>query len=253
MITFEVCCGSFSDACRAQEGGADRIELNSALSIGGLTPDIGSVLACREKITIPVIAMVRPRGGGFCYTEEEYQVMQKTAGYLLEAGMDGLAFGFLKENGEVDQARTKTFVDLIHSYGKEAVFHRAFDCTKNPAQAAETLIESGIDRILSSGAQQTAMQGAQCLKELQDAYGQEIEFLAGSGIRSENVSELIKKTGIHQVHSSCKGYGVDKTARSGGVAFDYPGLLEWYHYELVSKDEVQKMKQALQEETPAVS
>ncbi len=242
MITLEVCCGSYSDAVAAQRGGASRIELNSALSLGGLTPDIGSVLLCREAVTIPVIAMLRPRGGGFCYTNEEYRVMERGAGHLLEAGTDGLAFGFLKEDGSVDMQRTKAIVSLIHSFGREAVFHRAFDCTPDLFEAAAALAEAGVDRILTSGGEQTALLGAERLGMLKEALGERVELLAGSGVRAENVTGLLEASGVRQVHSSCRGYAKDGTARGNGVAFDYAGLPAWDCYETVSEKEVQRLR-----------
>lgn len=244
-MLLEICCGSVSDALNAEAGGASRIELNSALSLGGLTPDIGSLILCKEKLEIPVIAMLRPRGGGFCYTDEEYQTMKKSAECLLQAGADGLAFGFLNKEKEVEFTRTKELVEMIHSFGKEAVFHRAFDCVISFEDAVESLMEAKVDRILTSGGEETAWKGADCLCNLQMQYGKQIEILAGSGIRSDNVAELLNKTGVRQVHSSCRGYCEDRTARGNGVSFAYAGVPEWYFYETVSKEQVLKLKQEI--------
>ena len=245
MITLEVCCGGFADAAAAQKGGASRVELNSALSLGGLTPDIGSLVLCKEELEIPVVAMVRPRGGGFCYTQEEYSVMKKSAEVLLREGADGLAFGFLTKEREVDEARTREFVEQIHAHGREAVFHRAFDCVVSMEKAVEALISAGVDRLLTSGMEDTALHGMECLRKLQDTYGQEIEILAGAGIRCENVGQLLSGTGVRQVHSSCKGYGEDRTARGAGVQFDYAGIPQWYCYEVVAEEEVVRMRREI--------
>lgn len=245
MIFFEVCCGSAMDAIAAENGGASRIELNSALSLGGLTPDIGSLLICKEKLKIPVIAMLRPRGGGFCYKTQEYEAMYKSAEILLQSGADGLAFGFLQEDRTVDVKRATEITKLIHSYGKEAVFHRAFDLVRDFDEAIEQLISIGIDRILTSGGESTALEGAGCLAHLEAQYGSKIEILAGSGVRCGNVRQLLEKTGVHQIHSSCRGFCEDKTARGNGVSFSYEGLPEWLCFETVSEAQVRELKQEI--------
>lgn len=246
MIYLEVCCGSAGDAAAAERGGASRIELNSALSLGGLTPDIGNLLLCKEKVKIPVVAMLRPRGGGFCYSTEEYETMKKSAGVLLQAGADGLAFGFLHEDRTIDVERTAEITELVHSYGREAVFHRAFDLVPDFDEAIRQLIHIGVDRILTSGGETTVLEGAERLSCLQEKYGAQIEILAGSGVRSENVAALLEKTKLHQVHSSCKGYLEDRTARGNGVSFSYDGMPEWYCYEGVSEMQVRQLAQKLE-------
>ena len=133
----EICCGCLEDVLVADEAGADRIELNSALYLGGLTPSMATLQAVKEGCSLPVVAMVRHRGGGFCYGETEYKLMLKEAELLLQNGADGLAFGFLQEDRNLDVERTKAFVELIHSQGKEAVFHRAIDCVPDMEQASE--------------------------------------------------------------------------------------------------------------------
>ena len=147
----EICCGSFEDVKTAYENGAGRVELNSALYLGGLTPSLASLICAKEQCTIPVVAMVRPRGGGFCYSLEEYQTMILDTKLLLEHGADGIAFGFLKENQTLDTEQTKELIHLIHEHGGEAVFHRAFDCVADQKKTIEQLIGLGADRILTSG------------------------------------------------------------------------------------------------------
>lgn len=245
MILFEVCCGGYEDALAAEAGGADRIELNSALSLGGLTPDIGSLALCQEHLDIPVVAMLRPRAGGFCYTDKEYAVMEKSAEYMLREGADGLAFGFLTEDRRVDEARTGAITELVHAHGGEAVFHRAFDCVQDFSEAAEQLIALGVDRILTSGGAGTALDGASCLRQLQEEYGDRIEILAGSGVRPANVGELLAKTKVSQVHSSCRGYLRDATARGNQVSFSYEGAPEWDCYEVVSVAAVEEFRHKL--------
>ncbi|MBQ4253213.1 MAG: copper homeostasis protein CutC, partial [Erysipelotrichaceae bacterium] len=150
-ITVEICVGNIDDALTACKYPVDRIELNSALELGGLTPSIESLRFLKERVTQKICCMVRPRGGDFIYSDNEFEVMKKDAALLLESGADGIVFGFLKDDHTVDVARTKEMADLIHSQGKQAVFHKAFDDTSDLNQALEDLIGCGIDRILTSG------------------------------------------------------------------------------------------------------
>lgn len=217
----EICCGSFEDVKTAYENGADRVELNSAIYLGGLTPSLANVICAKEQCKIPVVTMVRPRGGGFCYSDEEYQTMILDTKILLSHGTDGVAFGFLKNDRTLDIERTKEMIELIHEQGKEAVFHRAFDCIDCQREAVEQLIELGADRILTSGGAPEAWTGREQLKLLQKEYGRQIAILAGSGVNEKNVSGLLEFTGINQVHSSCKSWKKDTTATNGRVDFSY--------------------------------
>lgn len=217
----EICCGSFSDVKTAYENGADRVELNSALYMGGLTPTLANLIYAKENCNIPVVTMVRPRGGGFCYSDEEYDTMLMDAKILLEHGADGIAFGFLTEEKMLDKKRTKEMIELIHEYGREAVFHRAFDCIDNQDGAAEKLIRLGADRILTSGGAVNVWDGRKQLKHLQNQYGKDITILAGSGVNDTNARELIEYTGITQVHSSCGSWKCDVTAAGNAVDFSY--------------------------------
>ena len=113
----EICCGSFEDVNIAWENGANRVELNSALYLGGLTPSLAHLICAKEQCDIPIVTMVRPRGGGFCYSEEEYQTMLLDARILLEHGADGIAFGFLHMDHTLDVARTEEMIALVHEYG----------------------------------------------------------------------------------------------------------------------------------------
>lgn len=237
----EICCGSYEDALSAFNGGAKRIELNSALHLGGLTPSIASLKLTKENTDLTVICMVRPRGGGFCYSEIEYQQMLLEAKYLLEANCDGLAFGFLHENHEIDIERTKEMVALCKKYHKTAVFHRAFDCVNDPYQAIETLIDLKVDRLLTSGLQAKAIDGADLIKELQAKYGDKIEILAGSGINSENAKEIMEMTKINQIHSSCKDWRQDITTSGKNVNYCYATEPHANDYDVVSEELVKKL------------
>lgn len=243
--TIEICCGSYEDAMNAYKGGAKRIELNSGLHLGGLTPSIATLLLSKENTDLKIISMVRPRGAGFHYTEAEYEVMLADAKLLMENGSDGLAFGFLDQNGEIDVERTKEFIKIIKVHNGEAVFHRAFDCVKDPYVAIETLIELGIDRVLTSGLEPKAMEGIELIKELQDKYGDRIEILAGSGMNASNAKEMMDKTGISQVHSSCKDWVTDPTTTCHHVTYAYAAAPHELDYDVVSLELVQKIVNSL--------
>src|SRR5581483_2195923 len=148
-ILLEICCGSAEDAIQAAHGGADRVELCSALFLGGLTPSLGSILQVKRQTAIPVMAMNRPRQAGFCYSATEFAVMEGDIDLQLEHGADGVVFGILHADGSIDVARSRSLRQRIGR--AQAVFHRAFDVTPEPFRALEQLVDLGFDRVLTSG------------------------------------------------------------------------------------------------------
>lgn len=237
----EICCGSYYDAKQAALGGAGRIELNSALMMGGLTPTLTTLRMVKEELPLKVIAMVRPRGAGFCYSQEDFQVMKAECRALVEHGADGIAFGCLKEDASLDEDRIREMLEIIHGMGKEAVFHRAFDCTPDPYAAMEGLISLGVDRVLTSGQKPRAIDGWELLKELQDRYGSQMEILAGSGVNVTNARKLMELTGITQVHSSCKDWKADPTTVGGQVSYSIASGEQELCYDVVSAELVRQL------------
>lgn len=237
----EICCGSYEDALAAYRGGAKRIELNSALALGGLTPSIGCVKLVKQHTGLKVISMVRPRAAGFCYTDAETEQMMADAEALMQNGSDGLAFGFLTATHEVDEQKTKHMVELVHRHGGEAVFHRAFDCVDDPHKAMQLLISLGVDRVLTSGLKQKAVEGAPLLKQLQQRYGSQIEILAGSGVNAANAQSLMDSTGVAQVHSSCKDWRRDETTSGECVNYRFAPAPHEEDYDVVSEELVRKL------------
>jgi copper homeostasis protein len=198
-ILLEICCGSIDDAIQAEKGGADRVELCSALFLGGLTPSIGTIQEANRRLKIPVMAMVRPRGGGFCYTEAEMATMERDAEAAIDSGADGVVFGILDSDGKVDEKRTKRMRQLIGK--REAVFHRAFDVTPDPFEALEQLVDLGITRVLTSGQKDTVPEGVELIAKLVESARKRIEILpGGGGLRPFNMREIIERTGCRQVH-----------------------------------------------------
>lgn len=235
----EICCGSVEDVIHAQNGGANRVEFNSALYLGGLTPSLASLIYLKKNTTIPLICMVRTRGAGFCYSTEDIEVMCMDAELLLQNGADGIAFGALNEDRSIDRSTTKKLVDITHKYKKEFVLHRAFDCVDNPIKSIETLIELGVDRVLTSGFQSTALEGIDMLTTLQTNYGDKIEFLIGGKVNSGNVKTLVNTTNIHQIHSSCKTWAIDPTTHNDTVSYAYGNYDS--HYECVDINLVREL------------
>ena len=197
-ILLEICCGSLDDALQAEQGGAHRVELCSALFLGGLTPSLGAIVEAKARLRIPVMVMVRPRGGGFCYTAAEMAVMERDTAAAVEHGADGIVFGILNPDGTVDLERCKRMRKLIGN--RPAVFHRAFDVTPDALRALDQLVEIGITRILTSGQEDNALEGAALIKRLIEYAGDRIEILPGGGIKPHTLLRVLESTGCKQVH-----------------------------------------------------
>ncbi len=240
----EICCGSAEDAIEAAAGGADRVELCSALFLGGLTPSLGSLAEVKQRTQIPVIAMSRPRQAGFCYSATEFAVMERDADLLLENGADGIVFGILNADGTVDVKRTRAMRERIGS--RQAVFHRAFDVTPHPFRALEELIDLGITRLLTSGQKNGAPEGADMIKQLRERAEGRIEVLPGAGITVENVRQLVAQTGCTQVHLTAFSQQQDtSTLPNAEIYFGAAGGPEESRYDRTDREYVRRMKQEL--------
>jgi len=211
-VLIEVCCGSIDDALQAYAGGADRIELNSAFFLGGMTPSLGTLQECKARVPIPIIAMVRPRYGGMFYSEAEFASMLRDAALFVSAGADGVVFGFLHEDGCIDMERSAAMLEVIGD--REAVFHRAFDLTPDPEMALESLVELGITRVLTSGQKPNVYHAQPLIKKLIAQAGDRIEILPGAGLDEYNLEQFVAATGTTQVHLAPMGWSVDTSANS---------------------------------------
>lgn len=205
-IKIEICCGSINDCLKAINYPIDRLELNSAIELGGLTPSLSTLKEVKKKTKIPVCCMVRCRKAGFCYNDQELDVMYNDALLLLENGADGIVFGFLNSDHTINELWTSKFVSLIHSYHKEAIFHKAFDAANNLVDAANKLIELKVDRILTSGGfdSEHIIDGAKVIGKLNQEYQGLIEFLPGGGVRVNNIQDVIKLSNSKQIHMTSK-------------------------------------------------
>lgn len=217
-ILLEVVVASLDDARAAFAGGANRLELCGAIALGGLTPSLGTLAAIKEKLALPVMYMVRPREGGMAYTENEAHVMERDAELAFQAGADGIVFGFLTPQGQVDAARCRRVLKLVPP-GRQTVFHRAFDVVADPRRALEQLVDLGFTRVLTSGRAATATAGVdQIVRTIEQAAGR-IEVLPGGGITVDNVREVVVATGVRQVHLALMAAAPDLSAHSNPAVY----------------------------------
>lgn len=198
----EICCYSLLSAINAELAGADRIELCAGVHEGGTTPSAACIQQAIKLLKIPVYVIVRPRGADFCYSDIEFECMLADIKYCKEMGVSGIVSGVLLPNGALDYARTKQLVAAAG--GMSFTFHRAFDMLKNKEKALEELIEIGVDRILSSGGEQTAIKGAERLKILIEKAAGRLVIMPGSGISEENIAQLRSITNAQEFHCSAK-------------------------------------------------
>jgi copper homeostasis protein len=235
----EIAVNHLAAAIAAQDAGADRIELCDNLREGGTTPSYGYLLKARELLHIPIYPIIRPRGGNFVYSEDEFDCMKKDVLLCKKTGIDGVVIGFLHETGVVDKERTTIITELAWPMG--VTFHRAFDRTIEPFAALETIIECGCERVLTSGQVPAAPDGVTLIKKLIEAAWERINIMPGSGVRSANLQQLIKDTGASEYHSSAK-----KTIRGEGI-YAHPGFATSDgEYDTVDADEIRLMKGILE-------
>lgn len=203
MFQVEICANSVQSCLAAQEGGAHRVELCAAIPEGGTTPSYGEIVLARELLTTTRLhVIIRPRAGDFLYSPLEIRAMLHDIELCRKAGADGVVFGCLTPEGEVDKPLMRRL--MAASFGLSVTFHRAFDMTRDPRQALEDIIELGCDRILTSGQQPSAFEGMELLSELQRQAAGRIILLAGSGVNPGNIGEIQSKTGISEFHFSAR-------------------------------------------------
>jgi copper homeostasis protein len=239
-MNLEICVDSVESAVAAAKGGAERVELCSALSEGGITPSTGLICTVREAVGIEVVVIVRPRGGDFVYSETELEVMRRDITSAKARALDGVVLGVLKTDDTVDLQRTRELVELARPL--QVTFHRAFDVCKDPASALEDVIACGADRLLTAGGRADAMNGLHTIAGLQHQGGDRIRIMAGGGIRIGNVRTIALRTGVHEVHSSLSTT-VRSTAYDGGA--DGNKLHREFARFVVREDDVRAFKSAL--------
>ncbi len=216
-MIFELCTDSLDGALAAEKFGAKRIELCSALSVGGLTPNYGLIQACVEKSSVEVHVIIRPREGDFAYSLQEIEIMKLDIKAAKKAGVVGVVFGILNEKNEISESN-KELLNFSKDLELEVTFHRAFDFVSDYHKAIQKIIDFGFDRLLTSGLQATAMEGISVIKDLQVTYGERIQIMAGSGINSANALKFAE-IGIENVHFTAKKSIASKNSFSMGEKF----------------------------------
>lgn len=202
-MTIEVCAYSLESCINAQAGGAGRIELCGGLGEGGTTPSAGLIELVRQHIDIDIFVMIRPRGGDFVYDIFEEEIMRKDIDLAKKLGANGVVLGILTSDGQVDVTRTKSLVE--HAKPMKVTFHRAFDLTPDPVKALKAVIETGAERILTSGQKPTAVEGIALLEQLAKEAGDSIEIMAGAGVNHDNAAQLAA-AGVHALHLTAKAF-----------------------------------------------
>lgn len=244
MARLEVCTGSLTSVLHAAAGGADRVELCSGLSEGGLTPSIGLIQATLQVEGIAKNVLIRPRGGDFLYTEAEVDIIVDDIFAARRAGADGVVVGALCADGSIDEAACQRFIDaargeyvdfaegdLDEAYILPPVsvtFHRAFDLCRDPLEALEVLIRLGFDRILTSGQAATAEAGIPVLRKLVELAAGRIIIMPGCGVNPDNAARIIAETGASEIHASARALWPSRMDfRHPGVSMGTPGTDEY--------------------------
>jgi copper homeostasis protein len=214
-VSLEICLDSVESCIAAERGGAQRVELCADLADDGITPSAGMIAAARAATRIGLHVMIRPRGGDFCYTDAEYEIMKRDVGFAKDLGADGVVFGILTSDGSIDEPRTRELAAL--SRPMNVTFHRAFDATADAAQSLEILIASGINRLLTSGQAASASQGAGMIRKLVTQSNGRIEIMAGVGITAGNAREIRDATGVRDIHVGSGANAPAREAVPGGL------------------------------------
>jgi len=210
QYVLEISVESIEAAMAAERGGASRIEFCSNAREGGTTPSDELLRAVRERVSLPIFSMVRPRGGDFFYSEAEFEAMQHDVDAAKKIGMDGVVLGLLGADGQTDVERTKELVKRARPL--PVTFHRAFDECVDLRRSLEDVIKSGAIRLLTSGGKRTALEALDTLRELVRIAGERIAVMPGSGLHSGNIREAVAKTGAREYHAGLSSMVANATA-----------------------------------------
>jgi copper homeostasis protein len=237
----EIATSDFITTQAAVDGGADRIELCANLTEGGTTPSYGHIRQCREAFDKLIYPIIRPRGGDFLFTDEEFSIMLQDVKLCKELACDGVVIGLLNAGGTIDIKRTSKLIEAAYPLG--ATFHRALDRCSNPFEAMEQLIQIGCERILTSGQKQSAPDAVDMIDQLNREADERIVIMPGSGVRKENIKMIADKTGCTEFHSSLR------SKRKTSMEFIHPsfaGSEESYVNNYIDPEEVKALRKALE-------
>ena len=232
----EVCAFHIESCIIAERAGAARVELCDNPIEGGTTPGYGTIKKVREKISIQLYPIIRPRANNYFYSEDEFAIIKEDILMCKEAGCDGISVGVQKQNGEIDTERFKRIVDWASPMG--VTCNRVFDCAPDPYRALEDIIGCGCERILTSGLQSTAPAGSGLLKKLIQQAGNRIIIMPGAGVNSSNIAKLKHETGATEFHSSARRIAPNP------VSFINKEVSDYGHVYIADEDEVKAMVRA---------
>jgi len=242
-MILEICADSVESAIAADAGGADRIELCSALREGGLTPSAGLISGVRSAVSVDLFVLIRPRGGDFVYSDHEFDVMRKDIEAAKAEGANGVVLGLLTANGYVDTERTGELIELARPL--QVTFHRAFDVAIDLDRSLNEVIACGADRLLTSGGEPNAMSGIERIARLHEAAGGRIRIMAGAGIRQSNVRSFVQRTGVREIHTSLSTK-TSSAARHNGHHVKISSHSDEFSRFLVMEQDVRRFKSTLQ-------
>jgi copper homeostasis protein len=243
-MLLEACVNSAISAVEAQRGGAGRVELCENMADGGCTPSAGAIRFARKELTIGLFVMIRPRGADFLYSDAEFEIMKQDVLLAKESGADGVVFGILNPDGTIDQARMEQLVRLARPMG--VTCHRAFDMTRDPFEALEELVSLGIDRVLTSGQSDSALEGAPLIRQLIGQANRRIIVMPGHGIKEHNLEQVIRETGAEEFHLYLTRKAPSKMQFSRlGVKMGSPGQSE-YDLTLVDAERIRNAREIMQ-------
>lgn len=242
-IKLEVCIDSVASAFAAEKGGAHRLELCGNLAEGGTTPSSGMIQTIQAVCDLPIMMMIRPRGGDFLYSRMEFAVMERDIEEAKRLKVTGIVIGLLTKDGKIDKAKAARLIERARPL--QVTFHRAFDMTDNPKEAIKALRDLGVDRLLTSGHEATAPEGTKLIAQLVKNAGKKLIIMPGAGLNADNIAKLVADTGVTEVHAtgshilpSEMGYRNEK------ISMGVPGMPE-YSLKQTSPDNIKAIMAAL--------
>lgn len=232
-IVLEVCAFNIQSCIIAEQVGAVRAELCDNPVEGGTTPSYGAIWQTRQKISIQLYPIIRPRAGDYLYDDDEFSIMKKDIEICKQFGCDGISVGVQKENGEIDTARLRKIVEWAYPMG--VTCNRVFDRTPDPFRALEDIIMCGCERVLTSGQKSAAPDATDVLAQLVKQSGERIIIMPGAGVRSSNIEKLVRETGAMEFHTSAR-----KTLESNST-HQNPSILDTGHVYIADEEELRKI------------
>lgn len=240
----EICVDSIESAINAQVAGADRIELCDNLPEGGTTPSYGTILSAKNNLDIAINVIIRPRGGDFLYSDDEFEIMRRDIEICGEAGVNGIVLGLLTATGQIDTERTARLIEFASPM--QVTFHRAFDMCRDPFSGLEDIIASGATRILTSGQKNKVNEGLGLVNELVKKAADRIIIMPGSGIDEYNIKLVAQSTGAKQFHlTGRKIIESSMEFRMSGVSMGGHPDVQEFSRKVADVDKIRRIKEIL--------